>query len=90
MISSNFINTYQFGDQVSWNHGKHALRAGFEGERILYNNTIPASGRGELLFYGTPDFLTSSSGPAIDGTPATNLRRERRWNRSRFRPGRGS
>jgi hypothetical protein len=71
MISSNFINTYQFGDQVSWNHGKHALRAGFEGERILYNNTIPASGRGELLFYGTPDFLTSSSGPAIDGTPVT-------------------
>jgi hypothetical protein len=71
MISSNFINTYQFGDQISWNHGKHALRAGFEGERILYNNTIPASGRGELLFYGTPDFLTSSSGPAIDGTPVT-------------------
>jgi hypothetical protein len=71
MISSNFINTYQFGDQVSWNHGKHALRAGFEGERILYNNTIPASGRGELLFYGTPDFLTSSSGTAIDGTPVT-------------------
>jgi Carboxypeptidase regulatory-like domain len=71
MISSNFINTYQFGDQVSWNHGKHAIRAGFEGERILYNNTIPASGRGELLFYGTPDFLTSSAGTAIDGTPVT-------------------
>lgn len=71
MISSNFINTYQFGDQASWNHGKHAIRAGFEGERILYNNTIPASARGELLMWGTPDFLTSSSGPAIDGTPAT-------------------
>jgi len=71
MISSNFINTYQFGDQISWNHGKQAIRAGFEGERILYNNTIPAAGRGELLFYGTPDFLTSSAGPAIDGTLAT-------------------
>ena len=42
MISTNYINTYQFGDQLSWNHGKHALRFGFDGERILYNNTIPA------------------------------------------------
>jgi hypothetical protein len=64
MISSNFINTYQFGDQVSWNHGKHAFRFGFEGERILYNNTIPSSGRGELLIGSTADFLTSSAGPA--------------------------
>jgi hypothetical protein len=77
MISTNFINTYQFGDQLSWNHGKHSLRFGFEGERILYNNTIPASGRGELLMYNTGDFLTSSSGifqqdPTYnDGTPQT-------------------
>ncbi|HXO45010.1 MAG TPA: TonB-dependent receptor [Candidatus Cybelea sp.] len=77
MISTNYINTYQFGDQLSWNHGKHALRFGFDGERILYNNTIPSSGRGELLMYSTADFLTSSSGifkqdPAYsDGTPQT-------------------
>jgi Carboxypeptidase regulatory-like domain len=71
MTSTNYINTYQFGDQISWNHGIHAIRAGFEGERILYNNTIPASGRGELLMYSTADFLTSSAGPAVDGTPAT-------------------
>ena len=67
MISSNFINTYQFGDQLSWNHGKHAFRFGFEGERILYNNTIPSSGRGELLIGSTADFLTSSA-----GLPGTN------------------
>lgn len=77
MISTNYINTYQFGDQLSWNHGKHSLRFGFEGERILYNNTIPASGRGELLMWTTADFLTSSSGifqqdPTYsDGTPLT-------------------
>ena len=71
MISTNFINTYQWSDQISWNHGKHTIRAGFEGNRVLYNNTIPASGRGELLMWSTADFLTSSSGPAIDGTPAT-------------------
>jgi hypothetical protein len=80
MISTNFINTYQWGDQLSWNHGKHSLRFGFEGERILYNNTIPAAGRGELLMGNTADFLTSSAGPPgtnpadptyDDGTPAT-------------------
>ncbi len=63
MISSNFINTYQWGDQISWTHGKHAIRAGFNAERVLYNNTIPASGRGELLIGTTADFLTSSVGP---------------------------
>ncbi len=71
MISSNFINTFQWSDQVSWNHGIHSLRFGFEGNRVLYNNTIPSSERGELLMYSTGDFLTSSSGPAIDGTPVT-------------------
>jgi hypothetical protein len=71
MISSNFINTYQWSDNLSWNHGIHSFRFGFEGNRILYNNTIPSSERGELLMYSTGDFLTSSSGPAIDGTPAT-------------------
>jgi hypothetical protein len=77
MISSNFINTYQWGDQISWTHGKHSIRAGFEGERILYNNTIPASGRGELLMWSTADFLTSSAGEFAqdpnynDGTPQT-------------------
>ena len=71
MISTNFINTYQWGDQISWTHGKQTIRAGFEGSRVLYNNTIPSSERGELLMYSTADFLTSSSGPAIDGTPLT-------------------
>jgi Carboxypeptidase regulatory-like domain len=77
MISTNYINTYQAADQLSWNHGKHALRFGFDVERILYNNTIPAAGRGELLMFNTADFLTSSSGifaqdPTYsDGTPET-------------------
>jgi Carboxypeptidase regulatory-like domain len=71
MISSNFINTFIASDSLSWNLGKHSLRFGFEGTRIQYNNTIPASGRGEITMWSTADFLTSSSGPAIDGTPAT-------------------
>jgi Carboxypeptidase regulatory-like domain/TonB dependent receptor len=71
MISSNFIDTLNWSDTLSWNHGKHAISAGFDATRLEYNNTIPSSGRGELLFWSTADFLTSSSGPAIDGTPAT-------------------
>jgi len=79
MISSNFINTFQWADQISWTHGKQTFRAAFEAERIQYNNTIPASGRGELLILSTADFLTSSAGPPgtnpldptyDDGTPA--------------------
>jgi Carboxypeptidase regulatory-like domain len=85
MISSNFNNTFQVGDQISWNHGKHTIRAGFEGERLYHNGTIPASTRGELLMWNTIDFLTSSAGTGAcvpitlcrqdptydDGTPRT-------------------
>lgn len=71
MISSNFINTFIASDSLAWNRGSHSLRFGFEATRVQYNNTIPSSGRGELLMPNTADFLTSSAGPAIDGTPAT-------------------
>ncbi len=77
MISSNFINTFDWSDTLSWSHGKHSVSAGFDFTRVQYNNTIPASGRGELLMYSTADFLTSSVGelgnpydPTYnDGTP---------------------
>ena len=82
MISTNYINTFQWADQISWTHGKQTLRGGFEAERVQYNNTIPASGRGELLLPSTADFLTSSAGTAVspsnpdgynDGTAATTF-----------------
>ncbi len=71
MISTNFIDTLDWSDSLSWTHGRHSLRFGFGATRVEYNNTIPSSGRGELLMDSTADFLTSSSGLAIDGTPAT-------------------
>jgi len=82
MISTNYINTFQWADQISWTHGKQTIRGGFEAERVQYNNTIPASGRGELLLPSTADFLTSSAGTTAspsnpggynDGTPATSF-----------------
>ena len=69
----NIDNEWQAGDQVSWTHGIQTLRFGFDGEWDQYNNTTVASGRGEVLFDNTADFLTSSSGIAIDGTPQTGL-----------------
>ena len=69
----NLDNEWQVADQVSWNHGIHTLRLGFDLEWDGYYNTTPASGRGEVLFDNVGDFLTSSSGLAIDGTPQTGL-----------------
>jgi hypothetical protein len=66
--ATNFFNTFQYKDQISWNHGRHAIRAGFEADRIQYNWTLP--GRGGLVFGSVTDFLTSSSGGPNAGTPA--------------------
>jgi hypothetical protein len=61
---TNYFNTYQYADNLSWNHGKHAIRTGFEAQRIQWNWTLLGPGRGELLFGNLADFLTSGSGPA--------------------------
>jgi hypothetical protein len=67
--ASNYFNTFQGRDQISWNHGKHGIRAGAEVDRIQYNWILPS--RGGLEFPTVSDFLTSSSGSAAAGTPAT-------------------
>jgi len=66
--ATNFFNTFQSKDQISWNHGKHAIRAGGEFDRIQYNWTLP--GRGGEGFGTMADFLTSSSGAPDTGTAA--------------------
>ncbi len=64
--ATNFFNYFQGNEQISWNHGKHAIRTGFWVNRIQYNWTLP--GRGGLFFFNTADFLTSSSGAPATGT----------------------
>jgi len=64
--ATNFFNYFQGNEQISWNHGKHAIRTGFWVNRIQYNWTLP--GRGGLDFWNTADFLTSSSGAPATGT----------------------
>jgi hypothetical protein len=65
---TNYFNTFQYADQISWNHGKHAIRAGVEAQRIQWNWTLPGAGRGDIYFGNIADFLTSSSGAPNTGT----------------------
>ncbi len=58
--ATNFFNTFEEKDNISWNHGKHTIRAGVEVDRLQYNWTLP--GRGGVFFPTVADFLTSSSG----------------------------
>lgn len=65
--ATNYFNTFQAKDNISWNHGKHTIRAGAEVDRLQYNWTLP--GRGGMIFPTVSDFLTSSSGSAATMTP---------------------
>jgi hypothetical protein len=67
--ATNYFNTFEGKDNISWNHGRQTIRAGVEVDRIQYNWTLP--GRGGMIFPTVADFLTSSSGSAAAGTPAT-------------------
>ncbi len=69
--ATNYFNTYEAADNVSWNHGKHTIRTGFEYDRIQYNWTLPS--RGGLAFLNVADLLTSTSGAPDTGTaPGVN------------------
>jgi hypothetical protein len=64
---TNYINTFQYADQISWTHGKHTLRTGFEYERTQWNWTLPSVNRGDMDFWNTSDFLTSGSPGSFGG-----------------------
>lgn len=63
----NTFNTFEGKDNISWTHGRHTLRTGFEVDRLQYN--VASLSRGGYLFPTIGDFLTSSSGSAATGTP---------------------
>jgi Carboxypeptidase regulatory-like domain/TonB-dependent Receptor Plug Domain len=60
-------NSFLTGDQISWNHGKHSLRAGVNTQRIQWNWRQPNRERGWIMAGNIADLLTSSSGSAVDG-----------------------
>jgi hypothetical protein len=66
--NSYIVNTYQAGDSISWSHGKHTLRTGFDAEHDMWNATTPGSEWGSLTFGSFADFLVGLPGCAPGNT----------------------
>ena len=57
----------EYGDQISWSHGKHTIRAGYEFQYSQWPITFQGLERG-FLFYGTfADWLIGRSGCPLGG-----------------------
>ncbi len=54
-------NQYQWSDQLSWTHGRHTIRTGFQAERVQWNWDYIGSARGSLTFESFADFLLGQS-----------------------------
>ena len=69
--------TYLVGDHLSWNHGIHTVRVGFEGEDVRFVESVAAVARGEITFASFNDFLlgqnATQNGTAAAGDPMSNI-----------------
>ena len=54
-------NQIQWADQISWSHGKHTIRAGFEVEKGQWNFDFPGLERGWLFFQSFSNFLVANN-----------------------------
>lgn len=61
-------NQTQFGDGLSWSHGKHTIRAGYEFEFLQWNLSFASLLRGFLVSPGFNDFLIGLPGGFGPGT----------------------
>jgi hypothetical protein len=62
----NTDSSWEAADSISWSHGKHTVRAGFEFERDRLDMHSPGSSLGSLAFTNFSDFLIGL--PACTGT----------------------
>jgi hypothetical protein len=72
---SNYKHTssWEASDQISWSHGKHTIRAGFEFERDRVNWNLAGVNLINLTFNSFQDFLIGRAGcPAGTAGPAAN------------------
>jgi hypothetical protein len=61
-------NQFQYADQISWSHGRHTIRAGYELEKTQWPIVFAGLERG-FLFYGSfADWLIGRSGCAPGDT----------------------
>ncbi len=61
-------NQVEFGNQISWSHGKHTIRAGVEYEDDQWNLSFKSLARGFLVLPDFADFLIGKS----TGNPVIN------------------
>ncbi len=71
-------NQYIIGDQISWTHGKHTIRTGFEVEWIRFEQTYFGRSIGNPTFSRFSDFLVGRAGCApvsatCNGGNASNI-----------------
>ena len=65
-------NYYEWSDQLSWTHGRHSIRAGYDQQRISMLNNVTFPDRGNVAFPTFADFLIGTSA-ANNGTSLSNL-----------------
>jgi hypothetical protein len=51
------MNQFQLAESISWTHGRHTIRAGFDLERDQWNWIMPSLSTGVMIFGSFPDFL---------------------------------
>ena len=65
-------NQYEFSDQISWTHGKHSIRSGFEVERIQLSRSYPGNQAGNPTFPRFADFLIGRCAATAPGCTLSN------------------
>jgi hypothetical protein len=66
------VQTFEWSDQLSWNHGRHTFRFGYDEQRNIMNICNCGKTRGTLTFQTFSDFLLGMSG-AQNGTTLGNI-----------------
>jgi hypothetical protein len=71
-------NQYEAADQISWTHGKHSIRTGFEVERVQSSANSAGGSYGSPTFLTWGDFLIGRAGckpvsATCNGTTTSNI-----------------
>ncbi len=71
LSNSKHTSSWEAADQISWSHGKHTIRAGFEVERDRINWNLAGVNLINLTFLSFQDFLLGLPGCQAAANPAT-------------------
>ena len=65
-------NQFEASDQISWTHGKHTIRTGFEAERVQLFQNYPGLSIGNPVFNSFGDFLVGRGACNFTGCSLAN------------------